>query len=98
MVVVANSILESRGRSRGLDAPQEALGGQECKGVVHGLERDGAYFGANRLCHAVSGDVGLNGHGPHHRQTLGGNLDAVLFQESDFIVISHVDSIDQILE
>jgi len=59
VVVVTNPILIAGWRTGGLDAPDEALLGQDFQGVVHRLSRNGTDFGTN-----VNGDVFRRAVGP----------------------------------
>jgi len=78
MVVVADAVLEARGRPGGLNPPDEARARQDGKGVVHRLERDGADLGADDLQHAFGGNVRLTGDGPQDGQPLRRHVDAAL--------------------
>jgi hypothetical protein len=81
VVVVANPILEPSRRPGGLNTPDQALGDQETKGVVHRLERDGTDLGSDDLGHTVGRDVGLTRHCPEDSQSLGGDLNTALTEE-----------------
>jgi hypothetical protein len=81
VMVVANAILESRGRSGGLNAPNEAFADEDAKGVVHGLERDGPDLGAHDFGNRIGGNVGLTRHRAQDGQSLGGDLNAALTKE-----------------
>jgi len=63
VMVVADSVLESRGRSGGLNAPDQMLGDQDAERVVHRLERDGADLGPHGFGDRIGRDVGLTGNG-----------------------------------
>jgi hypothetical protein len=64
VVVVADPILEASRCPGGLNAPEEAFGDQDAKGVVHRLEGDGADLCPDDLGHAVGRDVGLTRYRP----------------------------------
>jgi hypothetical protein len=81
VVVVADPILEASRRSRGLNAPDKALGNQHAEGVVHRLERDSTDLGPDGLGHRVRRDVGLTRDRPQDSQSLGGHLDTALTKE-----------------
>jgi hypothetical protein len=76
MVIVAHAIFEARRRSRGLNAPDEALGNQQRQGVVHRLQRDGTDPGPHDLGHGVGRDMRLTRDRPQYRQPLSRHLDA----------------------
>ena len=59
MMVVADAILVSSGRVRGLDAPDEAFLNEQPERVVHSLSRDGADLNANILSDVVGRAVGM---------------------------------------
>jgi hypothetical protein len=81
VVVVANPILEPSRRPGGLNTPDQALGDQEAKGVVHRLERNGTDLGPDELGRTVGRDVGLTRYRPEDSQSLGGDLNPVLTEE-----------------
>jgi hypothetical protein len=81
MMIVADPILEPRGRSSGLNAPDEAFGDQHGQGVVHRLKRDRTDLDPDELGDAVGGDVGLTCDSAQDRQTLGGDLNTALPEE-----------------
>lgn len=81
VVIVADPILVERGRSGGLDAPDEALLSQSSKGVVNRLPRDGAEIGANVFGEGVRRAMGPTRHRPQHGQALGRNGHAVFAKE-----------------
>lgn len=85
VMVVADPILEARGRSRRLNAAEEAFGNQEGERVVHGLERYGADLGSDSFGHAVGCDVGLIRHDSPDRQSLGRNLNTALAKKVSWI-------------
>jgi hypothetical protein len=74
MVVVADAILVAGRRAGRLNAPEQTLGDQDGKRVVHRLKRDGADFGPDHLGDAVGGGVRLRRDGPQDRQSLRGDL------------------------
>ena len=81
VVVVADSILESRRRPGWLNAPEEPFGNQDAERVVYRLERDGTDLGPNGIGHAVSGDVRPTRDGPQHSQPLSRYLNTALPEE-----------------
>ena len=81
MMVVANSILESRRRSGRLNAPDQTPGGEDAEGVVHRLQRDGADFCPHGLGHALGRNVRLTRHHPQDRQSLSRDLDPTFTKE-----------------
>ena len=86
----------SRGAGR-LDAPDEAFGDEDAKGVVHRLERDGPDLGPDDIGHGVGRDVGLTRDGAQDGQALGRDLNAALTKEVCRVAITP-DRLDQILE
>ena len=78
VMVVTDPVFEARRRPGGLNAPDQALGDQQAKRVVHRLQRDGADFGPDDLGYGVGGDVRLTGYRSQHRQALCGDLDTAL--------------------
>ena len=58
VVVVADTIFETRRRSGRLNPPDQTLGGEEPERVVNGLERDGPNLGPDDLGHGIGRDVG----------------------------------------
>jgi hypothetical protein len=76
VVIVADAIFEASRRSRGLNAPDEALGDQQGQGVVDRLQRDGTDPGPDDLGHGVGRDVRLTRDRLQYRQALGRHLDA----------------------
>ena len=80
-MVVADPVLVARRRPGGLDAPEEALVGEDAERVVDGLARDGADLGPHDLVDVVGGAVRPVGHRPQHGQPLGRDLQAVLAEE-----------------
>jgi hypothetical protein len=78
VMVVADPVLEARRRPGRLDAPDQALGDQQPKRVVHRLQRDGADFSSDGIGHGIGGDVRLSRYRPQHRQALGGDLNTAL--------------------
>ena len=97
VVIVADPVLEARGRPGGLNAPEEPFGDQETEGVVHRLERDGPDLGPDGLGHAIGRDVGLASDRPEHRQSLCRHLDAALPKQISR-VRDHTDRVNQILD
>ena len=81
MVVVADAVLVAGGRSGGLDAADNALFGEEGEGVVDGLARDGADFGADEFGDVVGGGVGAARDGAEDGETLSGDLESVAAEE-----------------
>jgi hypothetical protein len=81
VVIVADAILETRGRPRRLNAPDQPLGDQQAEGVVHRLQRDGADLVPDDLGHGVSRDVRMTCDGPQHGEPLGGDLNTALAKE-----------------
>lgn len=77
VVVVPDPILVEGRRPCGLDPPDKALPGQDAKGVVYRLSRDGADLSANGLGEVVRRGVGPSRHCPQHRQALGRDLDTM---------------------
>jgi hypothetical protein len=78
MVVVADPILEARGRAGGLDAPDQPFGDENGEGIVDGLERDRPDLRSHDVGDGVSRDVRLSGNGSKDRQPLRGDLNAAL--------------------
>jgi len=74
VVIVADAIFEASRRSRGLNAPDEALGDQQGQGVVHRLERDSTDPGPDNLGHGVGRHVRLTCDRPQYCQPLGRHL------------------------
>ena len=97
MVVVADAILVASRRPGGLDAADETLRHEDAKGVIHGLQRDGADFGPHGLGHGVRGDVGATRYRPEDGQSLGGDLNPAFTKLFDRVG-GHGDSLDQRLE
>ena len=81
VVVVADTILEARRRSGGLNAPEQTLRYQDAQGVVHRLERNGANLGPDGFGYGVGRDVGLTSYGTHDGQPLGRDLNAAFAEE-----------------
>ena len=77
-MVVTDSILVQGWRPGRLDAPDEALLGQDFEGVVYSLSRNGTDCGTNVTCDVFRRAVGPTRHSPQHGQTLGRDLDTVL--------------------
>jgi hypothetical protein len=74
VVVVADAILEARGRPRGLNAPDQAFRDQNPEGVVHRLQRDGADLTADGLGESIGRRVGLIRYCAQDSQSLRGDL------------------------
>jgi hypothetical protein len=97
VVVVAHAGLEAGGRSRGLDAPDEAFGDQHAERVVDRLPRDGADLRPDDLGRAVGRDVRLRRHRPQDGQALGRHLYAA-FSEQVGWVRRHGSRLIQVLD
>ncbi len=83
VVVVADAVFESRGRSNRLDATNEALVGQYPEGVVDRLLGNRANLFAHHHGHLVRCGVGVIRNCPHHCKALCGDLQTVLAQLID---------------
>jgi hypothetical protein len=81
VVVVADPVLVASGRAGGLDAPEQALVGQDAERVVHRLAGDRTDLGPHDLVDVVGGAVRSGGYGPQHGQTLRRDLESVPAQE-----------------
>jgi hypothetical protein len=97
VVVVTNPILEASRRPGRLNAPDEAFGDQEAKGVVHRLQRDGADLAPDDLRHGIGRDVRLARYGPQDSQSLGRDLNTALTKEG-CRVRWHARRVDQIFD
>jgi hypothetical protein len=86
MMVVPYPILISGRRPGRLDAPDEAVLGQDAEGVVHRLAGDGADLGPHVLVDVVGGAVRSTGHRSHDRQTLRRDLQPVLTEHGGIVV------------
>ena len=86
VVIVTHSILIKDRRPGGLDAPDEALLGQDPEGVVHRLSRDGTDLGANVLGDFFRRTMGPTRHRPKHGQALSRDLDTVFAKDFGWIV------------
>ena len=98
VMVVANPILESSRRTRGLYTADETRRDQHTKRVVHRLERDGPDFGSHHLGHPIGSDMRLTRDRPENSQALGGDLNAVLTKQIGRFGGHQPISVDQILE
>jgi hypothetical protein len=92
VMVVTDTILESRRRSRRLNAPQKAFRYQDAERVVDRLHRDRADFGSHRIGHGIGGNVRFARDCPQDRQSLGSYLDAALPKEISRVA-NHGDTI-----
>src|SRR5207237_9433239 len=81
VMVVANPVLVASRRPGGLDAPEEALLGENAEGVVHRLAGHGTELGPHDLVDVVRGAVWSAGHRPQHSHPLGRDLQTVLTEE-----------------
>ena len=81
VVVVADAVLVAGRRAGRLDAPEEALVGEDAEGVVHGLAGDGAELDAARPRRCRRRCRGAARHRPQHREALGGDLQPVLAEQ-----------------
>jgi hypothetical protein len=81
VVVVADSILEARRRSGGLNAPEQTFGNQDRERVVHRLKRDGTDLGPHGVGDDVGSDVGVARNSAQHCYALGSDLNTPLPQE-----------------
>jgi len=77
VVVVADAILVKGGRAGRLNAPDETLPGQNPKGVVNGLARDGTDLGAHGPGDGVRRAVGSARDRTQDGEALGRHGDAV---------------------
>jgi hypothetical protein len=96
VMVVTDSIFETRRRSRRLNAADQAFGDQDAERVVHRLQRDRADLGAHCVSHSVCRDVGFARHRAQHGYPLGCYLNTALPKEIGGI--RHGDILDQDLE
>ena len=87
MVVVTDTILITGRRPRGLDAPDDALLGQDSQRVVDRLSRNGADFVTNILGDFVRRAMRSPRHDLQHRHALSRDLDAVFAKGVGRIVI-----------
>jgi hypothetical protein len=97
MVVVADPILESGGRTGGLNPPDEAFCDQDPESVVHRLGRNGADLGPDDFGYTVSRDMGTTRDSPQDSQSLGRNLNPMLPKEVRRVT-SHIGMLDQIID
>ena len=81
VVVVADPVLVAGRRPGRLDAPEEALVGEDAEGVVHRLARDRTDLGPHDAVDVVGGAVRPVGHRPQDGQALGRDLQAVLAEQ-----------------
>ena len=65
-MVVSDPFLETGRLTGGLDAPDQALVGQNPEGVVHRLTGDGADLGPDDLGDVARRAVGPTGYRPQH--------------------------------
>ena len=96
-MVVTDPILVAGRRPGGLDAPDEAVLGQDSESVVYRLSRNGTDLGTSNLGDSVRRSVEPTRHRPQYGQTLGRDLDTVFAKEfgrivrHGWIVCSHLD-------
>jgi len=81
VMVVADTIFETRRRARGLNPPDEPLRGEDGECVVDRLHRDGADFGTDGFGDGVRGDVWMTRNRSQHGQTLSRDLNPVLAEK-----------------
>jgi hypothetical protein len=86
VVIVTYTILVEGRRPSGLDAPDEAILGQDPEGVVHRLSRNGTDLDTSVLGDVVRRAVGPSRHRPQHGQTLRCDLKTVFAKEVGWIV------------
>ena len=78
MMVVADTILETRRRPCRLDAPEKTLRNQHAQGVVHRLKRYRTDFDSHGFCDDISRDVRASRNRSENRQPLRSDLDTAL--------------------
>jgi hypothetical protein len=81
MVVVSYPVLIKGRRPGGLDAPDEAIFGQDAEGVVDRLSRNRSNPRSNVPADVVRRAVGTTRYRTHDSQSLGRHLDTVFAQE-----------------
>ena len=86
VVIVTDAIFEARRGAGRLNAPDEAFSGEEAKGVVDRLERDGTDLGSDCLGDIVGREVRLTRDRPQDRQSLGRDLNPTLTKKLSRIV------------
>lgn len=97
VVIVAHTGFEAGGRTRGLNAPDEALRDEDTERVVDRLQRDRTDPRSHCLGNGIGGDVRLSRDHAQDRQSLGCDLDSFLPQALRGVGI-HLTILDQILE
>jgi hypothetical protein len=85
VIVIASTLIECR-RPGKLNAPDDALFGQDTKGIVHRLSRDGADVGTNVVGDVVRRSVGPRRKCSHDCQTLRRDLQTVFAKEALWVV------------
>ena len=81
MVIVADSILVARRRSRGLDSAGQPPADQRSQGVVHRLPGNRSDAPSHVVGELVRGGMRVGRHRPQHGEPLGGDLQPVPPQE-----------------
>ena len=81
VVVVADPTLVATCRARRLDAANQVLVDQNAERVIDRLPRDGAELGAHDVAQLVGCGMWVLRNDAHDRESLSGDLDAVLAQE-----------------
>jgi hypothetical protein len=82
VVVVADPILVSGGRSGGLDAADETLLDEGAECVVHGSARHRSDVGADAVGDLVCGRVGSVGYRAEHCETLRGDVEPAFAEQA----------------
>ncbi len=85
-MIVANTVFETGGRARGLNASNQAPVGEDSQGVIDGLTGDGPDLGPDDHRDVLRGRVRLIPHGHEDRQALGRHLDAEFAESSGGIM------------
>jgi hypothetical protein len=81
MVIVADTIFETRRRAGRLNATDQTFGDQDVQRVVDRLKRDRANFAPHCLSDCVGRDMGRTRDRTQHRQSLRRYLNAVLSKQ-----------------
>jgi hypothetical protein len=81
MVIVTHPILKQCWRANWLDTSQYAFFHEHRQCVVYRLPRDRADLRSSRFRDTIGGDMGMGRDRSQNRQTLGGDLHAVLAQK-----------------
>ena len=81
VVVIADPALVATRRARRLDPADQVLVDEDAERVIDRLPRDGAELGAHDVAQLVGCGMWVLRNGAHDRESLSGDLDAVLAQE-----------------